>query len=130
MFTGRLTRKSKAHFPVLVVNDQIVSFGLTLVITVDDSWHEQLFALGAVFDLFIDWSNFLAHQCLILVERHPALLELPLTFEKRGLIYEREHIVERNVIDDARAEEWRRRNRYVAAHCGTFSVRRISCNSR
>src|ERR1041384_5963024 len=100
MFPRRLPWKSKAHFPVLVVYDQIVSFRLALEITVDHFWHEQLFALGAFFDLFIYRSHFLAHQRLILCKRHPALLELPLTFEQRGLVYERKHIIERDVVDD------------------------------
>src|ERR1041384_6808796 len=130
MFPRRLPWKSKAHFPVLVVYDQIVSFRRELKITVDPFWHEQLFALGAFFDLFIYRSHFLAHQRLILCKRHPALLELPLTFEQRGLVYERKHIIERDVVDDTRAEEWRSRSRHIAAHCGTLSVRRISCAPR
>src|SRR5262249_15366281 len=98
MFSGRLARKSEAHFPFLVVNDQIVAFCLTVEITVDHFRHEQLFTFRAFFDLFIDRSNFIAYQRLILFERHSTLLELPLTFEQRSLVYEPEHIIKRNVV--------------------------------
>ena len=130
MFSGGLARKSEAHLAVLIVNDQVVSVGLALVITINHFRHEQLFTYGAFFDLFIDRTHFIAHQCLILFKRHPTLLELPLTLEQRGLIYEREYIVERDVVNDTRAEKGRGRNRHVATHVGTFGVRRIASAPR
>src|ERR1044072_7590379 len=81
MFSGGLSREREPYFPVLIVDDQIVSLRLALEITINDFRHKQLFALRPFLNLLVNRPHFLAHQRLIVFNRHSPLLELPLTFE-------------------------------------------------
>src|SRR5882724_10295799 len=103
-----LARKREAQalgLLIILVDDQFVAGRLTREVTIDDARHEQLFSVAALFQFVKDRPNCLTNECLILVRGPAALLELPLAFEKRGLVYEGEDIVERDLLDYARAEE-------------------------
>src|SRR5689334_7434499 len=129
MFSGGLTRESESHFFVFVVDDEIVSFRLAAKVIIDDLWHQQLLTLRALFEFFINWTHLVLDQGLVLLDGHPSLLELPLTFEQCGLVYERKHIVRLNVFDDARTVKRRCRNRDIRTVLRTRRVRVIATDS-
>src|SRR6267378_705977 len=88
--------------------------------------HKQSIALAAVLQFLKHWTHVLSDESLILFGRLSSLLELPLTFEQRGLIDVSENVLQRNVVDHARAKERRRWNRHFAANIGAYGVRRIA----
>src|SRR5262245_29398702 len=65
---------------------------------------------------------------LILFGRFSPLLELPLTFEQRGLIDVGENVFQRNVIYYARTKKRRFRNWNMSRHRRTRSVRGVAGN--
>src|SRR6267378_6436799 len=105
MLSCRLARKCKTNlFSIsFVVNDQIVTIGLAGEITVDHFRSEQVFLFTTFFQLVVDGSHFIAYKCLIFLYRFPALLELPLPLEQSGFVNEGKDLVERDVVNNARA---------------------------
>src|SRR6266545_7414651 len=95
-------------------------------IPIDDARHQQPVALASVLQFFKNWTHMLSDESLILCGGGSPLLELPLTFEQRSLIDVSENVLERNVMDHARAKERRRWNRHLAANIGAYGVRRIA----
>src|SRR5215212_6557828 len=126
MLPGRLARESKSHFPVIVVDNQIVPVGLAFEVSVDQLRDQQLLTLRTFLQLFIDRSDLIAYQGLILFNRRLALFELPLTFEQRRLVYKGKHIVELYIVNNTRTVKRRRGNWYVRIHGGTNRVSRVT----
>src|SRR5438132_3062370 len=88
--------------------------------------HKQSIALAAVLQSLKHWTHMLGDESLVLFGGLSSLLELPLTFEQRGLVDVSENVVEWNVVDHSRAKERRRRNRQVAANIGAQGVRCVA----
>ena len=71
-----------------------------------------MLALRAFFQNVVSRADMLRYQLAIFFSALFSLFELPLPFEQRRFVYESEDIVERNVLDDARAVKrgaWNRR---------------------
>src|SRR5207237_2546847 len=86
------------------------------------------FTLRALFQLFINGAHSFGHKLSVLLSSSLPLLELPLSFEQRSLVYKRENLIERNLFDNARAVERRSRDFYILAHIRPNSVRSIARN--
>src|ERR1051326_1557460 len=82
-------------------------------IAVDRARNKQSFALAALFQFFINWPDVFGDKPPIFFRRFAALFELPLAFEERCLVDESEHVLQRNVVNYARAKERRIGNRRV-----------------
>ena len=90
--------------------------------------HQESFALAAVLQFLKHWTHLLSDESLILFGGLSSLLELPLTFEQRGLIDVGENVLEWNVVDHARAKKRRRWNRHIRANIRAYGVRGIARN--
>src|SRR6266481_5579205 len=121
MLSSRLARKCETNsFAVsFVINDKIVAFRLAGEITVDHFRSEQVLPFTSFFQLVVDGSHFIAYKCLIFLDRFPTLLELPLPLEQSGFVNEGEHIVERDVVNNARAVKRERWDRRIFSHLRT-----------
>src|SRR5687768_516505 len=128
MLARGLPWKREAHLLalILVVNDQIVACRLTSEIPINRSRNEQLLAFRSVLYFYVNRPHLVAHERLVLIRRHLALLELPLTFKQRIFIDVCKHVVERDVFNDTRSVERRRWNRNFGIHGGTRGVRRVT----
>src|SRR6266404_9974484 len=90
--------------------------------------HKQSIALAAVLHFLKHWTHMLGDEGSILLGGLSSLLELPLTFEQRGLIDVSEDVLQRNVVDHARTKERRRWNRHIHANIRAYGVRGVAGN--
>src|SRR6266403_2821413 len=118
MLSSGLARKCETNsFDIsFVVNDKIVAFRLAGEITVDHFRSEQVFPLTSFFQLVVDGSHFIAYKCLVFLHRFPTLLELPLPLEQSGFVNEGEDLVQRDVVNNARAVKRERGDSRIFSH--------------
>src|SRR5947207_10027893 len=105
MLPGWLARESETQSlcPLIIfVDDEVVAGRLTREVAIDDARRQQMLALRAFFESIVSRADMLRDQLAIVFDASLPLLELPLPFEERRLVDEREDIIERNLFHDAR----------------------------
>src|SRR6185295_59823 len=104
MLTGRLSGKRKSSqfgFRRTIIDDQVVTRGLTMKVTVHGARYQQLLTLAARLQLFENRAHMFGHKRLVLFRGFPSLLELPLALEERRLVDIGEDVAQRDVLRDA-----------------------------
>src|SRR5690606_18918077 len=109
---------------------EIVAFRLAVKVAIDDARHKQPFAFGPLFQLVVNGPDMLGDEGAILLSRTTPLLELPLPFEEGRFVHIGEDFVERDLFDDARTVERRRRNWHIRAHVGADARIRAFSSAR
>src|SRR5687768_9471241 len=115
---------------VVVIDDEVVTARMTRIITVYKFCLEQLFANRLGFYLRKLWENRLFNYLRVFFGRLSSLFELPLSFEKGGLIYVRKYLCEVGDLDDPRAVERSCRDLAAGGNFRADSMRRVAFRAR
>src|SRR3989304_6146837 len=94
-----------------MIDDQVVSFGLTREVAVDDLGLQQALAADESLEVFVIRIDLLFEYCFVLSFRQRTPHGTPLPADECDIVHEPEDLIERNIFYDLRAPERRVRDR-------------------
>src|SRR5687768_8977172 len=115
---------------VVLVDDEVVTARMTRIVAVNKLCLEQLFSNSLGFYLSKLRVNRLFKYLRVFFGRLSSLFELPLSFEKRGLIYVRKYLCEIGDLDDPRAVERSFGDLPAGGNLRPDSMRRVAFRAR